>query len=118
MVSSWARETLSSGPYPDRSAPMRGRGLRAAESEEPPLAFVVDLERGVLDPEAAFDEHLELAPDGVAVVAGTDEDVRGESGEAGADRPHVEVVDVRDLRVLGDGEADLVHAHSLRCGLE
>jgi len=41
-------------------------------------AEVVDLERSVVDAESLVDHPLELATNAVAVVAGTDEDVRRE----------------------------------------
>lgn len=39
------------------------------------LGLVVDLKRGVLDPEALIEDSLELSPDCVTVVAGTHEHV-------------------------------------------
>ncbi|MGH2805620.1 MAG: hypothetical protein ACRDL4_21680, partial [Thermoleophilaceae bacterium] len=67
---------------------------RSTNGKQPSVLLMIDLEGGVLDAEALLDELLELAADGVAVVPGADEDVRGEGGEAGSDRPDVEVVDV------------------------
>src|SRR5438876_169555 len=62
---------------------------------------MVDLQRRVIDLEAFREQTFELAPDRVAVVAGTDKDVRRERWEAGRDRPHVQVVHVGHARVLG-----------------
>ncbi len=45
-------------------------------------AEVIDLECGVFDPEALVEHLLAFSADGVAVVAGVDEDVRGQGGEA------------------------------------
>jgi hypothetical protein len=64
-------------------------------------ACVIDLERGVLDLEVALEHRLQLGAAGVAVLVGSDEDMRGKGGEAGGDRLDVQVgaasVQVRKL---------------------
>src|SRR5436190_5804761 len=59
---------------------------------------VLHLQRGMAQAEAFSEQVGQLQADRVAVRARLDEDVRGARREAAADRPHVEVVDVGDLR--------------------
>ena len=79
---------------------------------------VLDLKRGVGDAEVALEEGLELLTPPVAVVAGPDEDVRGQSGEPGRDRPDVKVVNLDDARYARQTPADLGRVDSLRRGLQ
>src|SRR5206468_5318152 len=78
-------------PSPRRNRSVRRARLRAPDAEEP-LGLVLDLQRRVVDVETRGEQLLELSPDRVAVVAGTDEHVRRERREARGDRPDVEVV--------------------------
>lgn len=82
------------------------------------LRLMVDLQRRVIDLEAFGEQAFELAPDRVAVVAGSDKDMRRERREARCDRPHVQVVHVGHAGILGEGVADFGHAHPFRCCLE
>ena len=59
-------------------------------------AFVVHLQRGVLDLEALVQQPSSVAAGAVAVVAGADDHVRGQRREARRDLPHVQVVDLGD----------------------
>jgi hypothetical protein len=61
---------------------------------------MIDLEGGVLDSKVRLEQLLELGAHAVAVVARRHEHVRREGGEAGADLPDMQIVDVRDTRVL------------------
>src|SRR5712691_6687628 len=75
------------------------------------LRLVVDLQRRVIDLEAFREQTFVLTPDRVAVVAGTDKNVRRERRETGRDRPHVQVVHDGHARVLGERVANFGHAH-------
>ena len=69
-------------------------------------------------PKRSCEQLLELAPDAVAVVAGRDEHVGGERGEAGGHLPHVEVVDLDHAGVAGERAADRVGVEAARRALE
>jgi hypothetical protein len=56
----------------------------------------------MVDPEAIVQHLLEAAPDSVAVVAGTDEHVHGESRETGRDLPDMQVVNVDYAGIAGE----------------
>ena len=62
---------------------------------------VLDLERRVVDLEAAVELLLELASDAVAVLVPGHEHVGRERGKARGDLPDVQVVDVGDARMQG-----------------
>ena len=74
---------------------------------------MLDLECRVRQLEPFAQEHLELAPDRVAVRSGLDEDVRREGRKPGRDRPEVEVVHADHAIRRGDRGADLPRVHSL-----
>lgn len=60
------------------------------------------------DPAVLAQQVLEPAAYGMAVAARFDQDVRGQGGLSGADRPHVQVVNLHDLRLLGEFVADRI----------
>ena len=72
------------------------RIAEAPHLDEAAFAGVVDLERRVLDSELVVEQSLELAAATVAVLAGSNQNVRRQGGKAGRDRPHVEVVHLDD----------------------
>ncbi len=86
--------------------------------EETSGLVVIDLQGGVRDPEALVQQLLQLLPDLVAVVAGPDQDVGRQGGEARGDLPHVQVVDVGDARMAGEALADLAGLHPNGGGFE
>src|SRR5260370_11091511 len=86
--------------------------------EETSGLVVVDLQGRVSDPETVIQQLLQLFPDLVAVVAGADEDVGRQGGEARGDLPHVQVVDVGDARVGDEALADLAGLHPDGGGFE
>src|SRR5579864_9692598 len=70
--------------------------------------LVVDLKRGVTDPEAVGELPLKVAPALVAIGPGAHDDVGREGGKARRDLPHVEVVDLDHVRFGGQRAADLL----------
>src|SRR5579862_1517968 len=91
-------------------------GLRRHLDLERPR-LVVDLERRVVDMETLVQQVVEAAAQLVAVVAGADDDVGRQRGEARCDLPHVEVVNLDDSRLGGERPADLVGIEPRRRGL-
>ncbi len=79
---------------------------------------MVDLKRRVLDAVLAQEHVLELAPARVAILISLDEDMRGEGGEAGRDRPDVQVVHLDDPRHLGQTTTEPAGIHAPRGSLE
>ena len=73
--------------------PVRGHGL-PLDLQQAALGLVLDLQGHVLDPEALAEHVAHLAPAGVAVVAGRDQQVGRQGGEAGGHLPQVQVVDL------------------------
>ena len=69
---------------------------------------MIDLERRVVEAETLDQHALEPAPDGVAVGARLDQDVRRQRGKTTRDRPDVQVVDLDDVPDSGDLAADLI----------
>src|SRR5215216_5741233 len=70
-----------------------GRTLFDVEELAP---LVLDLQRRVVDAEALAQQGLQVPADGVAVVVGAHEHVRGQGREAGGDLPDVQVVHLAD----------------------
>ena len=79
---------------------------------------MIDLQGHVVDAEALAEDALEVPAHRVAVVAGPDEHVRGERGEARGDLPHVEVVDLDDSGLGGHRATDRLGIHALGRRLE
>src|SRR5919199_1333805 len=77
------------------------------------VADVVYLEGGVGDVVLTGEEVFEVAPAGVAVLALADEDVGGESREAGGDGPDVEVVDLQHALCAGHPASHLPGIYAL-----
>ena len=78
---------------------------------------MVDLQRGVLDPEAVVQQPLELAAGLVAVVASTSTWAES-AGKPDVDLPDVQIVHLDHAGLLGQGLADGLDVDALRRGLE
>src|SRR5919206_4773294 len=94
--------------------PVTGRerySVRRPDAQQFLTGRVIDLQRRVPDAEAFLDEALQLAPAGMAVVAGSDEDVRGQRGEARRHLPDVQVVHLDDARRRSERAPDVLRIH-------
>ncbi len=72
----------------------------------------------MVEPEALVQQRLHLAPRAVAVGLAAHEHVRRERREAARDLPHVQVVDLHDVRQRDQRAADLLGVELRGCGLE
>lgn len=71
---------------------------------------MVDLQRGVFEPELIVQEGFKRAADGVAITGLVDQDVRREGRKVGGDLPDVQVVDLENARSACYGLADRIWA--------
>ncbi len=83
-----------------------------------PVIRVLNLQRRMGDAEVALEHHRQLVASPVAVGARPHEDVRGQRREPRGDLPHVQVVDLDDVRRASHRVADRVDVDALRRGLE
>src|SRR3954454_1547968 len=79
---------------------------------------MLDLERGVFDPEALAQQPGQLLTVLLCVAVGSHEHVRRERGEARGDLPDVQVVDLHYVRLGRERAADLRRVELTRRGLE
>src|SRR5262249_38094085 len=91
---------------------------RVADLYESAVRGVIDLERCVVDVEAFGEHPLQFTTDGVAIVALVPEHVGGEGRETARDLPDVQVVDVLDGRVRGEGASDFLGVEAFGGRLE
>src|SRR5215218_10486703 len=91
---------------------------RGPDLDESLRARVLDLKSRMVELEALEQDAFQVAADAVAVAAGGDQHVGGQRGEAGRDRPDVEVVDLHDAVGRRQRMTDLVGVDAGRSLLE